>query len=323
MFRYSFALLVGASLLSPVGAADSLASLFDTQVHDFGNVPVGPMLHHAFTIKNTTNQALRISNLRVSCGCVTPSASTMVIPAGKTATVNAQMDSRRFVGAKSVIVFVLFTQPVVEEVRLEVKAFGRTDVALNPDSLAFGQMLKGTSPTVSTQISMAGDSRITEAKCESGYVQLSIKEPKQTQYGLTYEVVAKMRPDIPVGKWYTDVWIKTDNNTRINVPVTVEVEPMLTVAPGTLQFDATKVGTPITKPIVIKAAQPFRIVDIKGGDGMFLAEDGSKGEAKVAHILRVTFKPGKEGEFAKNLQIITDLKDEGKVSLAVSGKAMP
>ena len=323
MFRYSFALLVGASLLSPVVGADSLASLFDTQVHDFGNVPVGPMLHHAFTIKNTTNSTLRIANLRVSCGCVTPSASTMVIPPGKTATVNAQMDSRRFVGAKSVIVFVLFTQPAVEEVRLEVKAFGRTDVALNPDALTFGQMRKGSSPTTSTQISMVGNNRITEATCESGYVQLSIKEPKRTEYGLSYEVVAKMRPDIPVGKWYTDVWIKTDNNTRINIPVTVEVEPTLTVAPGTLQFDVTKVGTPITKPIVVKGAQPFRIVDIKGGDGLFSAEDGTKGEAKIAHILRVTFKPGKEGEFAKNLQIITDLKDEGKVSLAVSGKAMP
>src|SRR5262245_49335521 len=207
MFRYSFVLLVGASILAPVGAADSLASLFDTQVHDFGNVPVGPMLHHAFTIKNTTNQELRIANLRVSCGCVTPSASTMVIAAGETGTVNAQMDSRRFVGAKSVIVFVLFTKPQVEEVRLEVKAFGRTDVALNPDSIAFGQMRRGTSPSVSTQISMVGNTRIAEATSESGYVQVSVKEPKRSDYGFTYELTAKMRSDIPVGKWYTDVWI--------------------------------------------------------------------------------------------------------------------
>ncbi len=323
MFRYSFALIVGASLLSPAWAADGLASLFDTQVHDFGNVPVGPMLHHAFTIKNTTKDTVRIANLRVSCGCVTPSASTMVIPPGKTATVNAQMDSRRFVGTKSVIIFVLFTQPVVEEVRLEVRAFGRTDVALNPNSFAFGQMRKGTSPTTTTQITMVGDNRITEATCESGYVQLSINKPRQTEYGMTYDVTAKMRSDIPVGKWYTDVWIKTANNSRINVPVTVEVEPTLTVAPGQLQFDVTKVGNPITKPILISGAKPFKIVDIQGGDGTFVAKDGSQGEAKLTHILRVTFSPEKQGVFAKSLQIITDLKDEGKVNLAVSGKAMP
>ena len=322
MFRYSFALLVGASMLSPVGAADSLASLFDTQVHDFGNVPVGPMLHHAFTVKNTTKQTLKVANLRVSCGCVTPSASTMVIAPGETATVNAQMDSRRFVGAKSVTIFVLFTQPAVEEIRLEVKAFGRTDIALNPDSFAFGQMRKGTSPTTTTQITMVGNTKIMEAASESGYVQISIKEPKRTDYGLTYEITAKMRADIPVGKWYTDVWIKTDTNNRIRVPVTVEVEAMLTVAPGNLQFDATKVGTPITKPIVVKGAQPFKIVDIKGGDGLFSAVAAST-EAKVAHILRVTFNPGKEGDFTKSLQIITDLKDEGKVSFSVKGTGMP
>jgi hypothetical protein len=323
MFRYSFVLLVGASILAPVGAADSLATLFDTQVHDFGNVPVGPMLHHAFTIKNTTKQDLKIANLRVSCGCVTPSASTMVIPVGGTGTVNAQMDSRRFVGTKSVTVFVLFTQPQVEEVRLEVKAYGRTDIALNPDSFLFGQMRRGTSPSVSTQISMVGNNRITEATSESGYVQLSIKEPKKGDYGLTYEITAKMRSDIPVGKWYTDVWVKTDNNTRIRVPVTVEVESMLTVAPGMLQFDMTKVGTPITKPIVVKGGQPFKIVEIKGGDGLFIAEESAKGEAKTAHILKVTFTPGKEGDVAKSLQIITDLKEEGKVTFAVKGTGMP
>src|SRR5262249_31572766 len=142
-------------------------------------------------------------------------------------------------------------------------------------------------------------------------------------YGLTYEVTAKMRPDIPVGKWYTDVWIRTDNGTRIRVPVTVEVESMLTVAPGTLQFDTTKVGTPITKPIVVKGTQPFKIVEVKGGDGTFVAEESAKGEAKATHILKVTFTPGKEGDVAKLLQIITDLKEEGKVTLPVKGTGMP
>ena len=323
MFRYTFVLLVGASILAPVGAADSLASLFDTQVHDFGNVPVGPMLHHAFTIKNTTNQELRIANLRVSCGCVTPSASTMVIAPGETGTVNAQMDSRRFVGAKSVIVFVLFSKPQVEEIRLEVKAFGRTDVALNPDSIAFGQMRRGTSPSVSTQVSMVGNNRITEATSESGYVQISIKEPKRSDYGPHLRIDREDGPTFPSASGTRTFGSRPTTNTRIRVPVTVEVESMLTVAPGTLQFDTTKVGTPITKPIVVKGTQPFKIVEVKGGDGMFVAEESAKGEAKTAHILKVTFTPGKEGNVAKLLQIITDLKEEGKVTLPVKGTGMP
>src|SRR4051794_17158644 len=70
--RYSMALLVGACLVAPLGAADGLVSLFDRSSHDFGNVPIGPMLRTSFTVKNTTNQNLRIVSARVSCGCVTP-----------------------------------------------------------------------------------------------------------------------------------------------------------------------------------------------------------------------------------------------------------
>jgi len=109
MYRLCFAMLVGASFLAPVGAGESLATLFDTQSHDFGNVLVGPPVSHNFTIKNNTNQTLQIGNLRVSCGCTTPSTTTYTIPPGKTGVVTATMDTRRFVGPKSVTVFVLFT----------------------------------------------------------------------------------------------------------------------------------------------------------------------------------------------------------------------
>jgi hypothetical protein len=319
MLRFSISVLMATCFLAPVGAAEGLAALFDTQSHDFGNVPIGPMLRHDFTIKNTTNQTLQIANLRVSCGCVTPSAAKTTIPPGETATVLAQMDSRRFSGAKSVTIFVLFSQPHVEEVRLVVSAFGRSDIAMNPETLNFGQMRKGTSPSVSTQIAFAAGSRILEASAESGYVQVSVKEAKQSANGLwTYELTAKMRPDIPVGRWYTDVWIRTDNNGRMRIPLNVEVEPSLTISPGVVEFDATRVGEPTKKPIVVKGAAPFRILDVKGGDGAFSAVD-TTGEPKTTHLLMVTFKPGKEGNYVKNLEIVTDLKDEGKVQLAVKG----
>jgi hypothetical protein len=314
-------LLIGACLLSPLGAAEGLVALFDTQSHDFGNVPIGPMLHHEFKIKNTTNQTLHIANLRVSCGCTTPSAPKATIAPGETGVVNAQMDSRRFSGAKSVTIFVLFDQPRLEEVQLVVSAFGRNDIAMNPESFEFGEMRKGTSPSVTTRISFATPVRITQATADSGYVKLNFKEPKQGQSSMSYELTAKLRPDLPVGKWYTDVWVTTEGNNRIRIPLTVTVEPSLTISPGVVEFDATPVGKPAEKSIIVKGDHPFRIVDIKGGDGAFSATDKTS-EAKTTHLLMVTFKPGHEGDFVKNLEIVTDLKDENKVQLAVKGVGM-
>ena len=230
MVRFGFAVLTSACLLSSAGAAEGLVALFDAQSHDFGNVPVGPTVNHGFTLKNTTNQTLQIGGLRVSCGCTTPTVSATVIPPGKTAVLNAAMDTRRFVGAKTVTIFVTFTQPHFEETRLSVSAFSRNDIAMNPDRLDFGQVRKGAPATASTTISFTSGMRVTEANSESGYVQLSFKEPKQTQWGLSYELTAKLRSDIPAGRWITDVWVKTDNNTRLRIPVTVEVEAALSLA---------------------------------------------------------------------------------------------
>lgn len=322
MVRFGFAVLTSACLLSSAGAAEGLVALFDAQSHDFGNVPVGPTVNHGFTLKNTTNQTLQIGGLRVSCGCTTPTVSATVIPPGKTAVLNAAMDTRRFVGAKTVTIFVTFTQPHFEETRLSVSALSRNDIAMNPDRLDFGQVRKGAPATASTTISFTSGMRVTEANSESGYVQLSFKEPKQTQWGLSYELTAKLRSDIPAGRWITDVWVKTDNNTRLRIPVTVEVEAALSLAPSMVQFDGAKVGLPVKKAIVVKGALPFKILEVKGGDGVLQAVAASN-ESKTTHLVTVTFTPGKEGDFAKSLEIITDLKEEGKVELSVKGKAMP
>jgi len=322
MFRFSISLLMGVCFLGPLGAADGLSALFDTQSHDFGNVPIGPMLHHDFTIKNTTNQTLHIANLRVSCGCTTPSAPKATVLPGETATVHAQMDSRRFSGAKSVTIFVLFDQPYLQEVNLVVSAFGRNDIAVsNPESLEFGRMRKGSSPTLATNISFATPVRITQATADSGYVKVSY-QPKRDQYGgMTYQLTAKISPLVPIGNWYTDVWATTDNGSRIRIPLTVVVEPSLTITPGVVEFDATPVGHPTEKNIIVKGDHPFRILDVKGGGDTFTATDKSS-EPKTTHVIRVTFKPEKAGDYAKNLEIETDLKDQSKVQLAVKGTGM-
>ena len=322
MVRYSMGLLVGACLVAPLGAADGLASLFDRQSHDFGNVPIGPMLRTSFTVTNTTNQNLRIVSARVSCGCVTPYVTPGVIAPGKSTTVHATMDTRRFVGAKQVTIYVLFDQPRFEEAAISVSAYGRNDISLTSDSLAFGRVRKGTSPDVSTTISFLSGSKISEAACESGYVKLAITKPTQTTSGMSYTLTAKLSPDIPVGNWFTDVWVKLEQggNSRIRIPLTVEVEPMLMVTPGAVEFDTAEIGKPVKKPIIVKGTQPFRIVDVKGGDGVFTAV-ATDDEARPVHIVNVTFTPGKEGEVIKSLKIITDLKDEGQVDLRVKGTA--
>jgi len=318
MYRCTVALLISFALSAPA-MADGLSSLFDAQGHDFGNVPIGPMLNHSFTIKNTTNQTLNIGNVHVSCGCVNATAQKSVLQPGEQTTIYATMDTRRFTGAKSVTIFVDFVQPRRETVNLVVTAYGRTDISLQPDTLAFGLVQKGSSPVASTQITFLSGTKISEVSCESGYVKMDVKETKRTG-GTGYELTATVRSDIPVGKWYTDVWVKTDqaSNNRIRIPLTVEVEPSLQVTPAAVQFDATKPNQKATKNVIVKGAEPFRILEIKGGESDFAVVNVDH-ENKAVHVVTIAFTPGKEGEVIRTLKILTDMKQDNAVEVKVKG----
>src|SRR5262249_37066195 len=73
---------------------------------------------------------------------------------------------------------------------------------------------------------------------ESNYIQTTLKNVRRDAGEVSYQLTASLRPDAPVGKWYTDVWLKTNNpaTPRIRVPLTVEIESALSVSPATVSL---------------------------------------------------------------------------------------
>ncbi|MFD2720067.1 DUF1573 domain-containing protein [Hymenobacter monticola] len=66
---------------------------FETDNHDFGNVPEGTMATYEFKFKNTGNQPVVIANVQASCGCTTPDwTKTPVLP-GKMGVIKAMYSS--------------------------------------------------------------------------------------------------------------------------------------------------------------------------------------------------------------------------------------
>lgn len=326
MYRYSFILLIGLWAAGNAPAASWADALFDEQARDFGSVPRGPTLTHPFRVTNKTNAPVNISSVRVSCGCVTATAMQSFLQPGESTAIYAQMDTRRFNGAKSVTIYVQFNQPQFEEVHLVVQANSRDDVTLTPESLAFGQTKRGAGPTASINLSFLGGTqyRITEVRSESNYVQPSVKEVRREGNEVTYQLNAKLRPDVPVGKWYTDVWVTTNNpaTPRVRVPLTVEVESALTVSPATAALGQVKAGDPIERKIIVRGTKPFKITGVKGGDGQ-LTVQAPGAESKAVHILTLSFKPSKTGEYTWNLQVLTDMKEDSEVEFQAKAQVIP
>jgi len=324
MFRHIFAAVAGLGLACSALAQGGLPAMFENRVCDYGTVPRGPMLTYDFRFTNNTRDLVRIQSVRVSCGCVTAQAAASDIPVGASSTIHTTMDTRRFTGSKTVNVFVLFSAPVLEEVMLTVTAYGRDDVTIVPDTASFGQLRLGTGGTTKVNLNFLGNAwQITEAICDSNYIHLVVKETQRTLNNVSYELTANLRKEIPVGKWATDIWVKTNQtaNSRIRIPVQVEIEAALSLNPNALSFDVVKAGESTERKVFVRASSPFKVTDIKGLDDQ-LKVSAMPTESKSIHVLTFVFTPKAAGEFSRTLKIVTDLKDGGEADLPVKGNAI-
>jgi len=209
----------------------------------------------------------------------------------------ARMDTTRFSGPRTVTIFVQFDSPAFDEVRLWVTANGRSDFAVSPDGFAFGQVKRGTAPEAAVTVNFYGtDLKVTEAKTESNYIKTTITEAKGENGTVSYVVKAKLRGDTPVGKWYTDIWLPTNNPStpRVRVPLTVEVQTALSVSPPSAVLGEVKAGETAERKIVVRGSKPFRIIGVRGTDGQITIQDNAK-ESKPVHVLTVKFKAAKPG----------------------------
>jgi hypothetical protein len=302
--------------------------LFDELTYDFGSVPRGQEVMHPFRIVNNSKQPVRIASVRVSCGrCSSAQALKTYLQPGEETAIIAKMFTAHFpTPTKTITIFVLFDQPRFEEVRLWITANSRDDVSFSPDNIAFGTVKRGAEPESKVTISFTGitPTRITEVKSDSNYVRPSIKEIKRGGSETAFEISAKLRGDTPAGKWYTDIWVTTNNPgmTKLRVPVTVEVEAPLSVSPSTVSLGQVKAGTETDRKVIIRGVRPFRITGILGTNKQ-LQVRATSNESETVHVLTVTINPDEPGNLSQRIIVKTDMKTGSDIEFHAQAQVVP
>jgi hypothetical protein len=318
-------MLVGLSAAS-ISFASWADGMFDSLSRDFGSVPRGPLLVHAFRLTNNTGRHVTISNVRVSCGCVTAWPLQRELEPGQATAIMARMDTTRFQRDKNVTIYVQFSRPRFEEVRLWVQANSRDDVTVTPDTLTFGQIKKGTSPAARVTIAFMGsdDWRITGLTSESNYVQASLKPLPGNAMEVNYLLTARLRADTPVGKWYTDIWLQTNNSTtpRVRVPLTVEVQSALSLSPSAVVLGPVRSGAVTERKVILRGAQAFRILRVQGVDGQWTVRDSTI-QSKPVHVLTITLKARRPGPQNRTIKVITDLRQDNEIEFQAQAEVLP
>ena len=301
--------------------------MFDELSRDFGSVPRGQTVSHPFRIVNNTKQPVHISSVTVSCGvCSEAHALQTSLQPGQETAIVASMFTSRFSNTKIITIYVTFDQPRYEQVRLWVTANSRDDVSFSPDNIAFGQIKRGAEPESKISITFLGNgqTKITEMKSDSNYVQPTMKETQRTASETSYEIIAKLRKDTPAGKWYTDIWLKTNHPAmpKLRVPVTVEVQAALSVSPNSVTLGEIKAGTESDRKVIIRGVRPFRITGITGTDKEVQVRATST-ESKNVHVLTVTLSPMEPGNLARVIRVQTDLKTGSDIEFNAQAQVVP
>lgn len=77
---------------------------FTESVYDFGTVSEGEVIDHVFTFTNTGSEPVIISRVSASCGCTTPTYTTVPVLPGKEGEVAVQFDTKGQVGTQQKII---------------------------------------------------------------------------------------------------------------------------------------------------------------------------------------------------------------------------
>ncbi len=318
--------------LAPVQAAGWADSLFGERAFDFGPVPRGAIVKHDFVMTNRLAEPVTILNLRPSCGCTSGKASTSVLAPGGSAVIQAQMDTRNFLGIKATVLFVtLVTAGGREaEVRLGVTSNILADIVLNPGSVDFGTVARGQTPSQVLSIDRIGapgwrfERMVSASRALSAQLVESRRDPKGN---VSYALTVGIKPDAPAGPLRDEIRLLSNDREAPSIPilVTAYVRGELSAAPSILAMGEVTSAAGKQGRFLIRGAHPFTIRAVEGSGDGFAVQPADPAK-KTTHILTVVYKPEEgstRGDLRHLFRVHTDLAGEPPLDLTATLHVAP
>jgi hypothetical protein len=325
---------VGLSLGRPGALAHAAAwadALFAERAHDFGTVPRGAKVRHNFVLKNETAEPVSILNVRASCGCTTGRPSRSLVEPGASATVEAEMDTRNFVGKKATTLHVALVSAGGREaeVKLSVSSTILSDIVLNPGTIDFGSVSRGQTPTQTLTVERVGMpgwkvERIVSA-CKA--IDATLTETARDGQGVVYLLKVNLLPGMPSGAVRDEIRLLTNDPETPAFPVlvTATIRGDLTASPSVLALGHVPSAGSVQGRFLIRSTRPFAVRAIEGdGDGFKASVDDLT--SKPVHIVTVTYRRddgSTRGDLRRAFRVHSDLAGEAPLDLTATVHVEP
>lgn len=311
----SFAIVgtvLSACLVSAVADAQEWPKkMFETLDHDFGTVARGSDTVYKFEVTNKFVEDIRITGVRSSCGCTTPSVENGEIKTYEKAYIVAKFNTRTFTGYHSATLTVTIDKPYPAQVQLRVHGNIRGDVVFEPGGINFGTVDQGEVQEKKVSVRYAGHSGweikdVVASNESSEYYEVELQESYRQGGQARYDLNVRLKNTAPAGYLKDQLTLVTNdgNNPRIPIDIEGRVMPEISVMPENWVLGDVTAGDEVSKKLIVRGKTPFQITKIDCDDSFQCEYDQ---EPRTTHVVAVTFKAGdRDGRLKKQIVIHTD-----------------
>ncbi|MGI6418669.1 MAG: DUF1573 domain-containing protein [Thermoguttaceae bacterium] len=317
--------LLGATVRD-LAAQDWAKAMFDHTSHDFGMVARGANAEHRFPLENIYLEDAHIKSISSSCTCTAVEVTKPSLKTYEKAEIIATLNTRQFTGRKDATIRVVFDKPFPAEVQLHCYSYIRTDVVLEPGEVTFGQVPEGTEVERQITLSHAGSPswQITAVKNDDPNLDVSVARLAQSSAQSNYLLKFTLKSTAPPGYIRGQVIFVTNDAKeeaqQLLVAIEGEVVPAVAIRPSPLGLGPVRIGTSMTRNVVIQGQKPFQIKEIAGPDARFSFGAASQGTTATLHLVPVTFAAGTQaGKITGQILIRTDIGGGRILRLEVTG----
>ena len=313
VFRLTlWALMFIALSVCPASSKEWARKMFESTHHDFGTLARGAKAEFDFVLQNIYNEDIHIAEVRTSCACTTPEIVTDTLKTWEKGAIRAKFNTRTFLGSRSATITVVIDKPFSAEVQLTVKGYIRRDIVFEPGAIEFGAIDVGNAAEQTVQVKYAGrgDWRIEDIQGPN-YYEIKLVEHQRNIGRVVYSMEVRLSPQAPSGYLMDQLILVTNDQQLKRVPLSVNgrIRDNLMVSPSSLSLGVLRPGETATKQLVVRAKQPFHVVEI-GCDEDEGFSFKTPSDAKKLHLIPVSFTAGQApGNIAKTIRIKTDLGD--------------
>jgi hypothetical protein len=326
---FSLAVLFGSAAIA--SGQQWAEKMFNTLDHDFGTVARGADTVYRFEITNLYKEDMIVSGVRSSCGCTSPTVeSAPGVPAESGVTIKmhekayiaARFNTRTHVGQKGATLTVTLSGAFPAEVQLHVHGVIRSDIVFNPGSINFGEINEGEPKEQKVAVLYAGrgDWQITDVTNDNDNFEVELQQAERANGKVTYNLLVRLKGNVPAGYVKDQLTVVTNDsrpeNQRIPLIVSGHVRPEFSVTPAQLVLGEIPPGTHVTRKIVVRGKEPFKILDVNCGENCFDFKKDTDEPRKV-HFVEVTLNAGEQpGKLQTPIHIVTDRENHGATCVA-------